>query len=256
MERTVQPFPEKASAVVEPGRPADERRPFAFDEVGAPSRETLGERVTETLRALLISGRLAPGEKMSLRSVAESLSVSMMPVREAVSRLAADGALEVLPGRAVRVPILSVPQFRELTRIRIAIEGYAVEEAARSRDDAALREIDRFEQAFQLATSTEPPDAAEAVAANRDLHFAIYRAAGLPTLTEIIERLWLKAGPILNLDMRDEPTRLHGGRAVQAHGALVAAIRAQDPAAARTALQTDIGAAADHIISIGRLKAS
>lgn len=255
MERIVQPLKDETSAVADRGRPADERRPFAFDEIGALSRETLGERVTETLRGLLIAGRLAPGEKLSLRSVAESLSVSMMPVREAVSRLAADGALEVLPGRAVRVPILSVPQFRELTRIRIAIESYAVEEAARNRDEAALHEIERFEQAFQAATSTEPPDAAEAVAANRDLHFAIYRAAGLPTLTEIIERLWLKAGPILNLDMRDEPTRLHGGRAVRAHGALVAAIRAQDAAAARIALEADIGTAAEHIIGIGRLKA-
>ena len=251
------------ASVQSPARSRDEAQParaeahvFALDEVGALARETLGERVTETLRGLLVSGRLAPGDKLSLRSVAESLSVSMMPVREAVSRLAADGALEVLPGRAVRVPVLTVAQFRELTRIRIAIEGYAAEEAAVHRDAEALREIEACERAFRKATGEDAPDPAEAVSANRDLHFAVYRAAGLPTLTEIVERLWLKAGPILNLDMRDEPRRLHGGRAVQAHGALVEAIRAKDGPAARTALATDIATAADHIIGIGRLKAS
>ncbi len=70
--------------------------PSALDEVGSLLHETLGERVTGELRELLISGRLAPGEKLSLRRVAEALGVSMMPVREAVSRLAADQALEVL----------------------------------------------------------------------------------------------------------------------------------------------------------------
>ncbi|TDR93953.1 GntR family transcriptional regulator [Enterovirga rhinocerotis] len=226
-----------------------------LDEIGALPRETLGERVTETLRGLLVAGRLAPGEKLSLRSVADSLSVSMMPVREAVARLAADGALEVLPGRAVRVPILTVGQFNELTRIRLAVEGFAVEEAARNRPDDALAAMAAHAEVFQAAAASEPSDAAEAVAANRDLHFAVYRAAGLPTLIDIIERLWLKAGPILNLDMRDEPRRLHGGRAVRAHAALVEAVRRRDPTAARAALENDITTAAAHIVGLGRLVA-
>lgn len=255
MKPAVQSPAEETEVRAERG-PASDRRHSALDDVGALPRETLAERVEETLHAFLISGRLAPGDKLSLRSVAESLSVSMMPVREAVARLASDGALEVLPGRAVRVPILSVTQFRELTRIRIAIEGYASEEAARNRSEGDLEEIERFERAFQEATSGDVPEPAMAVEANRNLHFAIYRAAGLPTLTEIIERLWLKAGPILNLDMRDEPRRLHGGRAVRAHEALVEAIRRRDGAAARAALETDIATAADHIVGIGRLKAS
>ena len=57
-------------------------------EVAALSRETLRERVSDTLRSLLIAGQFAPGEKLSLRSVADSLAVSMTPVREAVARLA------------------------------------------------------------------------------------------------------------------------------------------------------------------------
>lgn len=224
----------------------------ALDEVGSLQHETLGERVTGELRALLIAGRLAPGEKLSLRRVAEALGVSMMPVREAVSRLAADKALEVLPGRAVRVPVLTLAQFRELTRIRLVVEGFAAEEATKVITDAQIAVVAQHEAAF-LAAAKDPPDPAAAVGANRDLHFALYEAAGMPSLIEMISRLWLKAGPILNLDMRHEPRRLDGGSAVVAHAQLLAALRRRDPAAARQALVEDISAAAEHIERTARL---
>jgi DNA-binding GntR family transcriptional regulator len=225
----------------------------ALDEIGSLPHETLGERVTGELRELLIAGKLAPGEKLSLRRVAEALGVSMMPVREAVSRLAADQALEVLPGRAVRVPELTLAQFRELTRIRLVVEGYAAEEAAKTATVAQIDAVARHEAAFRAAASADPPDSAAAVAANRHLHFALYEAAGMPLLVEMIGRLWLKVGPILNLDMRHEPRRLDGGSAVVAHEALIAALRRRAPAAARAALDEDIRAAADHIERTARL---
>ena len=224
----------------------------ALDEVGSLQHETLGERVTGELRGLLIAGRLAPGEKLSLRRVAEALGVSMMPVREAVSRLAADKALEVLPGRAVRVPVLTLAQFRELTRIRLVVEGFAAEEAAKVITDAQIAVVARHEAAFQAAAK-DPPDPAAAVGANRDLHFSLYEAAGMPSLIEMISRLWLKAGPILNLDMRHEPKRLDGGSAVVAHAQLLEALRRRDPVAARQALVEDISAAAEHIERTARL---
>lgn len=248
----VQPLPTLArtTAMV---RETGLRDPSALDDVGLLARETLGERVTAELRALLVAGRLAPGEKLSLRRVAEALGVSMMPVREAVSRLAADKALEVLPGRAVRVPVLTLEQFRELTRLRLVVEGFAAEEAARVASEDQIAAVARHEAIFAEAANADPPRSADGVAANRDLHFAIYEAASMPALVEMIERLWLKAGPILNIDMRHEPMRLKGGNAVQAHAALLDALRRRDPAAARAALESDIGAAAAHIESTGRL---
>ncbi len=251
MTAAVQPL---RSATERPASPGDADS-SALDAIGALARETLGERVTGELRALLVAGRLAPGEKLSLRRVAEALGVSMMPVREAVSRLAADGALEVLPGRAVRVPVLSLAQFRELTRLRLVVEGFAAEEAARQATPADVDRIAAFDAAFRQAASAEPPDSAAAVAANRDLHFALYEAAAMPSLIEMIERLWLKAGPILNLDMRHEPRRLEGGSAMQAHARLLEAVRRRDAPAARAALEDDIAAAAAHIEETGQLRA-
>src|SRR5215204_92865 len=110
----------------------------ALTSIGRIERVTLAERVYAELRDLLMAGELAPGQKMSLRSVAETLGVSMMPVREAVSRLVADQSLEVLPNRAVRVPLMNLARFRELTTVRLAVAGFAAEPAARSRVEADL----------------------------------------------------------------------------------------------------------------------
>src|SRR3546814_13660494 len=83
-----------------------------------PRRETLGANVLFQIKELLLTGQLMPGEQLSLRSTAEALGVSVMPVREAVYQLVADQALEVAPNRSVRVPLMSAEQFKEITKIR------------------------------------------------------------------------------------------------------------------------------------------
>src|SRR3954470_15820047 len=129
--------------------------PAALNLVEPLERQTLGERAYAKLADLLISGRLAPGAKVSLRTVAAVLGVSIMPVREAVSRLVADKALEVTPTRAVRVPLMSARQFRNHTRVRIEIEGHAAAQAALHRDKRNLALIARAEAAMR--TESELP---------------------------------------------------------------------------------------------------
>lgn len=197
-------------------------------------RPTLGSRVHDDLRDLLISGQLSPGEKLSLRTVAVRLGVSMQPVRQAVDRLVADGALEVLPNRAIRVPVMTVGRFDEITAVRIAIEGFAAERAASQRTAGDLQAIRRADQAFRRQCRAATPDLAAAIRANRDLHFAVYRAAGLPTLLAIVEGLWLCIGPVLNLDIRSSPARLRIGAAEAAHARVVAALAAKDGRGARS----------------------
>src|SRR5260370_30624891 len=93
--------------------------PAALNLVEPLDRQTLGERAYAKLADLLISGRLAPGEKLSLRAAADVLGVSIMPVREAVSRLSADKALEDAPNHAVRVPLISSAPFPDHTQDRL-----------------------------------------------------------------------------------------------------------------------------------------
>ena len=214
-------------------------------------RRTLTDAAYAHLCDLLVSGRVAPGEKLSLRDLSEALGVSVMPVREAVSRLIADRALEVAPNRAVRVPIMTRSQFRELSVVRAEVEGWAAALAASHRSDVHLEAIIAAEAA--LHRTTAGADAGEAVPLNRDFHFAIYAAAGLPTLTAMIGGLWLKAGPVINLDLRHSRDRLSAGHMLRCHAAALAAIRAGDAAAARAAIAEDITCAADFIIERGGL---
>lgn len=230
--------------------------PASPSSASPPRPGTLHARAHDRIRQKLIGGVLTPGEKLSLRSVAEGLGMSMQPVREAVARLIADEALEVAPNRAVRVPMMSVDRFRELTTIRLAIEGFAAEMAATHCDRKSLALIRRHDRAFRLQCRRAEPDVDRAVQANHDLHFAVYRAAGLPTLMPIIEGLWLRIGPILNLDMRASAQRLGMGGAEACHAALVAGLAARSPARAREALERDIRLAAVFILNRGILPGS
>jgi DNA-binding GntR family transcriptional regulator len=227
--------------------------PAALNLVAPLDRQTLGERAYAKLADLLISGRLAPGEKLSLRAAADVLGVSIMPVREAVSRLVADKALEVTPNRAVRVPLMSAEQFRDLTKVRIAIEGHAAAQAAGHRDKGDLALIARAEAAMRAESEHAVPDLPRAVELNKTFHFAVYEAAHSPILVEIIRALWLKAGPVINLDLRANPERLAKGDAIRFHVDVRNAIAAGNEAEARQGIAADIGGAADFILSRGGL---
>ena len=225
----------------------------ALDLLPVLQRRTLGGTAYDHLAELLASGRLAPGDRLSLRDVAAALGVSVMPVREAVSRLVADRALEVAPNRAVRVPVMTVSGFRALAETRMAIEGLAAARTALNRTEAQLATIRAAEAAFRGLARQQDPDRGHAARLNRDLHFAIYEAAGLAPLQEIIVGLWLKAGPVLNLDLRGHPERLRHGSAMLRHAEALAAIEAGDPVAAGAAVAADIGDTADFIIGRGML---
>jgi DNA-binding GntR family transcriptional regulator len=170
-----------------------------------------------------------------------------------VSRLVAERALEVAPNRAIRVPLMSRSQLRELAAVRIAIEGFAAEQAALKRTDRELRAIAAAEAAFRRESVAASPDLARAVQLNKEFHFAVYQASGLPSLVEIIGGLWLKVGPVLNLDLRANPERLVTGGARQCHADMLEAIRVQDGTRARAALAEDIDSAAAFILERGGL---
>ena len=68
---------------------------------------------------------------MTIRSLASSFGISIMPVREALRRLVAEHVLMLLPNRSVALPVFTRDRFHEITRIRTSLEGLAAEEGAR-----------------------------------------------------------------------------------------------------------------------------
>lgn len=205
-------------------------------------RNTLNDEVYDQLKQAIISGTILPGSTMTIRNLAASFGISPMPVREALRRLVAEHVLVMLPNRSVALPVLTRARFRELTRIRTSLEGLAAEEAATHIDRRTIDKLADINARMERKGASLQNDY---LVLNREFHFAVYRAAGLPTLLSIIESLWLQAGPLLNIQQR---VYSESNRTVQAHHrVLLKALRHRDGAAARAAVVSDIEEAAEII---------
>ncbi len=214
---------------------------------------TLGLRVYLGLRDFLMAGQLQPGQKLTLRELAAALSVSPMPVREAVRRLSTEGALETLPNRRIRVPVTTKARFRELLRIRIALEGLAVEEAARRIRSEDIDRIEALNTTFAHELGRRQADGVRLFRINKDLHFILYEAAEMPVLLGAIEGLWLQIGPVLHLSLRMRANSRDRNPAPDWHKRMIRGLRRRDAQAARRALEGDLRSAADQILAEGDL---
>ena len=205
-------------------------------------RNTLNEAVYQQLKQALMSGRIAPGSTMTIRSLASSFGVSLMPVREALRRLVAEHVLVLQPNRSVALPVITRERFREITRIRTSLEGLAVEEAAAHLTRAEIDRLDALNRAIERPGASRSPDY---LINNREFHFTIYRRSEMPTLLSIIESLWVQIGPLLTIQQRiyskaPDQAQLHHRRALRA-------LRRRDGAQARAAIAADIQDAAEII---------
>lgn len=215
--------------------------------------ETLGRRVYLDLRNMLVSGYFEPGERLTLRKLAAALGTSAMPVRDALNQLMVEQAIELLPSRSFRVPIMSRTRFTEIRDIRIRLEGMAVEAAARKITEDELKKIEKISAAFNAECELQDPDPSKLIVHNKDFHFSIYCAAQMPVLLPIIEGLWSQIGPVLNLDVRRGSSRINNKVPSEHHQALIEALRKGDSDMARAALEADLNGAAEHILNQNKL---
>ena len=200
---------------------------------------TLQERVYLELRSALFRGRFAPGETLSIRTLARALGTSEMPVREALQRLTAEKVLQQVPGRSVQVTPTTRERHDELTRIRIVVEGLATKRAAPHADAMLILQLKKF--TFEMGEAASAKDWLRALQSNHEFHFAIYRAAKSAQLFEIIESLWLRTGPFLAAAYRgpQKPEEMFL-RGMQVHERVVAALDGRDGKAAMQGVMLDI----------------
>lgn len=196
---------------------------------------TQQDEVYARLRQWITVGRFLPGERLKIRNVAADLGVGQMPVRAALQRLAAEGALVNIPNAGVAVPRLGVAEFDDLLQTRMLLEGEAAERGA-ARLDAAQRKALKA-LCTRMAQALARSDATDYLTANEDFHVILYQAAGSPTLWRLIDTLWLQAGPISN-QLFDTP---EAARVLNdAHEALLKALARGDSAGVRRAVEQDI----------------
>jgi DNA-binding GntR family transcriptional regulator len=209
---------------------------------------TLSDRVYRDLRELLLAGQVRPGQKLTLKGMADALGTSQMPVREAIRHLAAEGGLEILPNRSIRVPLMTKDRFRELLQIRLALEGLAVEQAAKRITTAELKAVEELHEYLSIEMGRPNPDVSLIVQTNKRLHFAVYGASGMPQLIGLIESIWLQIGPVINLDMMTAgSSRLSEAPSLRHHAALLKGLQNKSPEESRAGLAGDLLTAA-HVI--------
>ena len=205
---------------------------------------TLRDHAYAQIRDALMSGRLEAGQQITIRSLAAALGISPTPVREAVRRLAAEGAVEAEPNRWIRVPRLSAADLRELRGIRLALEGLATERAVARITPDEIAQLRRLDAA--IAERRGAGDVKGMIPLIQQYHFAVYGAARMPRLLQMIGSLWLRTGPHIMLLFHGYAQKERG----QLRARTIRAIEARGPALARQTMEADIGHAVDYLIGL------
>src|SRR5271163_898387 len=104
----------------------------------------LRDNVYDSLRADILSCRLAPGYDMREQELAERYAVSRQPVREALLRLEREHLVTVQPRQGYRVSPISLADARDLLRFRLALEPACVAEAIAHASEDELKRLDQF----------------------------------------------------------------------------------------------------------------
>jgi DNA-binding GntR family transcriptional regulator len=182
----------------------------------------------------MITGRITPGITLSTRGLAQELGVSQMPVREALSRLAAERAIEIRSKRRITVPAMTAARFDDLLRCRLLLEPEAARLALDFVDRQRLKLLRETDARMDLALETG--DVNVYMESNFNFHFELYRAQGMNTLNQLIQTLWLQFGPY----MRVVYGRFGTAQLVDQHHVALAAIEAGDREALGRAIHRDI----------------
>jgi GntR family colanic acid and biofilm gene transcriptional regulator len=193
--------------------------------------------VERALKQALMAGQLKPGERLVTRELAARLGTSPTPVREALLKLVAAGALETTPSQAFQVPMMSARRYREIADIRRAVEGLAAERAAQAMTPARAAELTAINDRYRAARRAG--DVSAALRLNQTFRFTLYDAAEMPTLLALIEGLWLQIGPNLNF-LFPRPAGVDLGRHV--YDDLLEALQNGDHAAVRRAIELAVDA--------------
>ncbi|MFF5923594.1 GntR family transcriptional regulator [Streptomyces flavochromogenes] len=187
-------------------------------------RHSVRSQILDALRTALVGGELVPGEVYSAPALGERFGVSATPVREAMQRLAVEGAVEVVPNRGFRVTERTPRELAELAEVRALIEVPVMLRLARTVPAARWAELRPLAEA--TSTAAARGDRAHYAEADRAFHRAVLSLAGNEQLLAVADDLHRRSQwPLISA-----PVVRHGVLVADAaeHTALLDALIAQD----------------------------
>lgn len=148
----------------------------------------------DEIRRRLLAGDFSPGTRLDFQKLAAELGVSTTPVREAISQLASEGLLQLVPRLGAIVPTLSREEIIELYGVREAMESYAAIKAADGITPSRLAELRGFVERMEAVGTKffgqkkaflEGQALRDFLSADLAFHMTIIEAAGNHRLTKL-----------------------------------------------------------------------
>lgn len=155
---------------------------------------TLSEEVYRHIRNQIIKGKLMPGEKVTIRQIAEMLGVSTMPVRESLKRLEVERFVRY-ERRSVIVNKLSANEVKEIFEIRKNLEKMAIEWALPNIKEQDLEEL----LAILEEMDTKLTDMFEWERLNKEFHLTLYSYSDSRALNQLLEQVWGSVEPYMHI---------------------------------------------------------
>jgi DNA-binding GntR family transcriptional regulator len=207
--------------------------------------------VADHLRTAILDGELQPGDWLRQKQIAEELGVSPMPVREALTKLAAEGVVEHVPYRGARVAVFSTEDVSDLYANRVLLEGMAAEASAQNITAEELDEL-RGLQSLMRGELTSGR-LSEYSRLNRRFHRVLYAASRRDYLVRALDRIW-SAFPTLMMSYYAQTTAdtlvEREAQDLEEHAAIIAALEKGDGAGAERLMRQHIETNREELLAV------
>ena len=197
-------------------------------------RANISQQVAAAVREMIVDGRLGPGERINEVRLSQALGVSRTPLREALGRLAAEGAIDSTPAIGWSVRPLTVEEFRQLYEIRPILDPEALRLAGLP-SPRRLAKLEALNRRFAAAR-----DAESAIALDDAWHLELIDACPNRVLIGLIENMILRTRRYEVALLREQPNLI---RASEDHDRILQALRAGDLPAACAGLKRNMRSA-------------
>jgi DNA-binding GntR family transcriptional regulator len=178
----------------------------------------LGRDLVGLIRSLILTGDIAPGEKILPKQLQERFGVSHIPVREALRTLEAEGMVVTVPRRGSSAAAVSLGELREVYALRRSLEPALMADATRLRTDG---HAEAAREAYARLDRADPRDLDAYLAAHRDFHWVLIGPAVRPLTRRVLDQLWMVSERYVRLGVAayhvDEPAQHDHHRLLDAY---------------------------------------
>jgi DNA-binding GntR family transcriptional regulator len=184
------------------------------------------------IRASIMSGEFEPGMQLKLHSLADRYSISLIPVREALRLLQAEGLVESVRNKGARVAPISLAETLDVYGLRLVLETAAMKLAFEHLDAQLIETLRQYQADMRRVFASDP---AEYLAIHQKLHFGIYSRCGSKWTLRLLGLVWSHSERWRRMAI---PSDINAP--TEDHGPILDALEARDLRGARRALERHI----------------